>query len=186
MNSNKRPELSHDDARTFDGTPVFCTLEGPRKLLRLCGTFDIKVGGQTVKWDNDPRGRWWFTEQAFLEILDMATNMATDAAAAVSAGPDLLNHILSWVVREKSAVCADWNSLANIYSLNIPTGEKISCWAGHIRAQPLFSKSDPHQRKSALMLPGGLVQYVIDGLQDKRYDGWVRAERPLRVAVGTA
>jgi hypothetical protein len=149
--------LTPEQEASFDGTPRFIKVNGPLSLLRL-------IGEQEGRSDADykmssPVGVFWFNSRFFWNIIEEVTNNAVDKRNA-----DYVNSLVRMLVREKTAVSQNWNTLSLIVTLSLPQGQTLEAWVGRIKPQPL---NQPGSVRAGVYgpgptLPGRGFQYIIE------------------------
>ncbi len=94
-------------------------------------------------------GGWWFEEELIARIEKELSRISLPVEQQKSVTKNRLRAAL--------AICKDWNSLEEIWILEIPQGDRLTGLIGTARSQPVYSSSHAEHDPSKI-LPGGAEQ----------------------------
>ena len=139
----------------FDGPPRDVVVTGPRRFLRAAGA------------DNNPYGRWWFEAHSLLGLQQQFDRIPLP--------PGHRREAILGQLRAGTAISVDWNTLSELWFMEIPAGPSLRALVGPVKSQPVFSTGHGlHNPK--LMLRGGLTQFyfpVINPLWVYRFGSYL-------------
>lgn len=124
------------------GVPDEETLRGPMLVLRV-------VGGRS---DRVYSGEWWF-DGGVMDTLEHAYSRiffsSSDKKSAIRA-----------ILRELLAISKEWNTIAEVFALALPSGEHLTAFSGPGKPQQLFANL-PLTAEGNRLLEGKLRQHYI-------------------------
>ena len=122
----------------INGVPKQETYRGPKTFLRLAGTNNRVYSGE-----------WWFDAE-IMQSLDHSYSRIffseQDLRAAVKR-----------LLREVLAISNEWNSMDEVWSLNLPGGKELTGFSGSGNPQKLFANK-PLSAEGNRMLVGRVRQ----------------------------
>lgn len=124
------------------GVPREETLRGPMLLLRV-------IGGPS---DRPYSGEWWF-DASILDTLDHRYSRIFFSS------PDKKDAIRA-MLREILALSTEWNSVAEVFALQLPAGQQLTAFSGPGERQRLFAHL-PLTAQGNRLLIGTVRQYYI-------------------------
>jgi len=113
----------------------FCNTIGPSgstatKFITICGPMSIYRFGRI----NFGESQRWFTEELFKE--------ATEVARKSTLNGGHYGNTIREYIREKTAVCLDWNDFTSFNAMHIPSNVKIPAFTSIIKDQPIVSEKE--------------------------------------------